>query len=61
MWSRSKGEKRSTHAEDPDENEESKLEEVPISIKVDLEQYELPSSERIHCAEYHCSDESAEE
>lgn len=52
---------RSTHAEDSDENEESKFEEVPISIKVDLEQYELPGSERIHCAEYDRSDESAEE
>lgn len=37
-----------THAKHADEDEEADLEEVPVAIKVDLEEYELPSSKRVH-------------
>jgi len=39
---------RIAYTENSNENEETKFKEVPISIVLDLEQNELPSSERIH-------------
>ena len=38
-----------TYTEDTDYYEEDDLEEMPVTIVGDLEQYQLPRSERVHC------------
>ena len=38
-----------TYAEDAKDDEEYNLEEMPITVVRDLEQYQFPCSEGIHC------------
>ena len=42
---------KETHPENAKDNEEHNLEEVPISVIGDLEQYEFPAAVRVHGGE----------
>ena len=40
-----------THAKDSQDYEKDNLEEVPVTVVSDLEQYQFPSSEGVHYLE----------
>ena len=50
-----------THSENAEDNEEEYLEEVPIPVVGDLEDYELPTAVRVHRREGDGRDQGAEE